>query len=165
MQAAGDFVAAAAELAAGMQHRHHRFERGAAGLGVLVHRDAAPAVGDDHPAVRLQGDVDAVAVAGHPLVDAVVDDLVDEVVQAAVVGAADVHAGAAAHGLQPLQHLDVGGVIRAVHGARAGKLINHALALVPTRFRLPPATGSAAADPLHQYRREQDRCRTVAAGA
>ena len=43
---------------------------------------------------------------------AVVDDLVDQVVEAALVGGADVHAGAAAHRLQPFQHLDIaGGVV------------------------------------------------------
>ena len=56
----------------------------------------------------LISDVDAVAEAGHRLVDGVVDDLVDEVVQAALVGAADVHAGAAADGLEALEDLDIG---------------------------------------------------------
>ena len=56
-------------------------------------------------------DGDAVAEAGHGLVDAVIDDLINQVVQAALVGRADVHAGALAHGLQPFQHLDIGGGI------------------------------------------------------
>ena len=42
---------------------------------------------------------------------AVVEDLGGEVVQRALVGAADVHAGAAADGLEPFEHLDRGGVI------------------------------------------------------
>ena len=49
----------------------------------------------------------SVAWPGERLVDAVVDDLVDHVVQArAVVGVADVHAGTLADGLQPLENLD-----------------------------------------------------------
>ena len=62
-------------------------------------------------AVGLDDDVDAVAEAGHRLVDGVVDDLVDEVVQAALVGRADVHTGAAADGLQPFEDLDIGGCV------------------------------------------------------
>ena len=46
-----------------------------------------------------------VAVAGHGLVDGVVDDLPDEVVEAARAGGADVHAGALADGLEALEDL------------------------------------------------------------
>jgi hypothetical protein len=46
-------------------------------------------------------------MTGQRLVDAVVHDLVDHVVQArAVIGVADVHAGALAHRLQALENLD-----------------------------------------------------------
>ena len=44
---------------------------------------------------------------GHRLVDRVVDDFVDEVVEAARPGVADEHAGALADGLQALEDLDV----------------------------------------------------------
>ena len=50
---------------------------------------------------------DGGGVTGQRLVDAVVDDLVHHVVQArAVVGVADIHAGALADSLQPLENLD-----------------------------------------------------------
>ena len=66
----------------------------------------------------LQDHLDAVAIAGQRLVDGVVDDLVDHVVQAgAVVGVADIHAGALAHGIEAAQHLDrIGVVVLAVVG-------------------------------------------------
>ena len=48
-----------------------------------------------------------VGVAGQRFVDRVVDDLVDEVVQAALGRRADVHAGAFANRLEPLEHLDL----------------------------------------------------------
>ena len=53
--------------------------------------------------------LDPGGVAGHGLVHAVVDHLGEQVVQRLLVGAADVHAGPAPHGLQAFQHLDVGG--------------------------------------------------------
>ena len=66
-----------------------------------------PVVDDAAAAVGQQGDVDAVAVAGHRLVDGVVDDLPDEVVQAVETGRADVHAGPFADRLEALQDREV----------------------------------------------------------
>ena len=45
---------------------------------------------------------DAVAVPGHRLVDRVVDDLVDQVMETALVGAPDVHPGSSSDRLQAL---------------------------------------------------------------
>src|SRR5262249_12162952 len=51
------------------------------------------------------------------LVDGVVDDLPEEVVEARLVDPADVHAGAAANGLEALEYCDRFGVIgRRGHG-------------------------------------------------
>ena len=52
-----------------------------------------------------------VAVAGEGLVDRVVDDLVDEVVEAARAGGTDVHAGPLADRLEALKDLDILGVV------------------------------------------------------
>ena len=79
-----------------------------------VDRDAAAVVDHAHAAVGQQRDLDVVAVAGQGLVDGVVDDLVHQVVQAALAGGADVHAGALADGLETLEHRDRAGVVAAV---------------------------------------------------
>ena len=118
MQAAGDLVAAAvAELAAGVQHGQHDLGGGALLLLVHVDGDAAAVVGDRDAVVRVQHDLDRVAVAGERLVDGVVDDLVDQVVEAALAGRADVHAGSLADRLEAFEDGDVGGLV-----ARAGPL-------------------------------------------
>ena len=78
---------------------------------VRVDRDAAAVVDDPAAAVGQQGDVDAGAVAGHGLVDGVVDDLPDEVVQAGRTGGADVHAGPLADRIEALEDLDIGRTI------------------------------------------------------
>jgi hypothetical protein len=67
----------------------------------------------------VDGHRDLGAVARQRLVDGVVDDLVDEVVQPAHAGGADVHAGPLADGLQPLQDGDVLGVVAALVRTRA----------------------------------------------
>ena len=46
---------------------------------------------------------------GQRLVHGIVDHFGEQVMQRLLVGAADIHAGPPAHGLQALQHLDIGG--------------------------------------------------------
>ena len=72
-----------------------------------VGRNAAAIVAHGAGAVGIERDDDFLGKAGKRFVDGVVDDLVDHVMQArAVVGVADIHAGAFAHGIEPLEHLD-----------------------------------------------------------
>ena len=90
VQAAGDLIAAAAEFAARMQDRIDDLERGAAGLGLNVHGDAAAVIGDGDgvAGVDRHGDVGAVAREG-------------------LVDGADIHARTFPDGLQPLKDLDL----------------------------------------------------------
>ena len=107
MQAAGDLVALAAELAAGVQDGIHHRHRGDTHFGMDAHGDTAAVIGhaDDVPLQDLG--LDMGAVAGQRLVDGVIHDLVHQVVQTARPGGADIHARALADGFQPLQHLDL----------------------------------------------------------
>ena len=102
-----DGVAAAAELAAGVQDRHDDLDGGLVFGGVFIDRDASTVVDDLDAAVFLDRDLDVVGVAGQGLVDGVVDDLVHQVVQAAFAGGSDVHARALADGFQALEDGDV----------------------------------------------------------
>jgi hypothetical protein len=83
-------------------------------LGHRVDRDAAAVVRDGDRVVRMDDDLYLIGLAGERLVDGVVDDLVDQVVEAAGAGRADVHAGALADGLEALQDGDVLGGVGAV---------------------------------------------------
>ncbi len=112
MQTAGDLVTTAAELTAGMQDRHDHFGCRAAFFLVDVDRNAATVVGDGDAAIELQGHGDLGAVPGKRFVDRIVDDFEHHVVQAGtVIGIADVHAGALAHGIETFQNLDRAGVV------------------------------------------------------
>src|SRR5581483_12017885 len=113
VQAARDLVALAAELAAGMEGREHDLgRRDPRVLGVLVDGNAPAVV--DHPAAAVlqEGDLDPVGMAGHGLIDGVVDDLVDQVVEARGTGRSDVHPGAFPDRFQALEDRDVLGVVR-----------------------------------------------------
>jgi hypothetical protein len=120
VKAARDLVATAvAELAAGVQRRHHDLGRRALLLLVLLDGDAAAVIGDGDAVVRMQRDADLVAVAGDRLVNRVVDDLVDEVVQPSWAGRPDVHPGTQADGLEPLEDGDVLGAVPVARRAPA----------------------------------------------
>jgi hypothetical protein len=113
VEAAGHLVPAATELTTGVEDRVNDLEGVLAGR-VPADRHAATVVDDRDHVVLADGDVDLVGVAGHRLVDRVVDDFPDEVVQPAGIRRADVHARPSANGFEALEDLDAGrGVVRA----------------------------------------------------
>jgi hypothetical protein len=85
-----------------------------------VDRDAAAVVAHLDRAVGEQLELDAVGVVMDRLVHRVVEHLGDQVMERALVGAADIHAGALADRLEAFEDLDVLGGIggrRRVGGA------------------------------------------------
>ena len=107
VQAARGLIGLAREFSARVQHRHDDFQRRLAGvLGVGVDRDAAPVVAHRQIPLGVQIDGDQLGVLGDGFVHRVVQHFGEQMVQGALVGAADVHAGALADGLKSLQHLD-----------------------------------------------------------
>ena len=82
-----------------------------------IDRNAAAIVGDGQEPVGVQFHFDEGGVAGQRLVHRVVDDFGEQMMQRLLVGAADIHAGPAAHRLKALQHLDIA---RGVAGLGAG---------------------------------------------
>ena len=103
VQAPGHLVGAVIELPARVQHRHDDFGGRAPLLGMDIHRNAASVIRDGHRFIGMDGDHDAVAVAGQGLVDRVVDDLKHHVVQPRpVIGVPDVHSGAFPHRIKTL---------------------------------------------------------------
>ena len=88
-----------------------------------INRHAAAIVRDREIAIRGERHIDPRGVAGHRLVHGIVQHFGEEVVQRLLVRAANIHAGAAAHGLQPLQHLDVGSGIALLAARFGGRLL------------------------------------------
>ncbi len=109
VQAARGLVDLGVEFAAGMQRAHDDFERGLfREFRMGVDGDAAAIVGHGEEAVGGQFDLDEGRMARQRLVHGIVDHLGEQMMQRLFVGAADIHAGPAAHRLQAFQHLDVG---------------------------------------------------------
>jgi hypothetical protein len=92
VEAAGDLVALAAELPAGVELRQDDGHGGQALVRHHVDRDARAVVADGHRVVGMERHLDEVGAAGEGLVDRVVDNLVDEVMEASRARGADVHA-------------------------------------------------------------------------
>ena len=67
------------------------------------YRDATAIIDDLDAAILQQLDGNLIGVAGHGLIDGVINDLPNEVVQAARTGRTNVHAGALTDGLEALQ--------------------------------------------------------------
>ena len=87
-----------------MELGHDDLGRRHAFLVMDIDRDAAAIVADGARAVGIERHRYGIAVAGQRLVDRIVDDLVDHVMQAgAVIGVADIHAGALAHRVEAAQ--------------------------------------------------------------
>ena len=128
VQAGGDGVGVVVELAARVQHGEDHLGRGALFGGMHLGGDAAPVVADGDRLVGVDRHLDARAVTSQGLVDRVVDHLPHELVQAGVVGRADIHAGALADGLQAFEHGDVGGAVIGVStwGRRRARFIGGA---------------------------------------
>ena len=104
-----DLVARVVELAAGVQHGHHDLGRAHSPWSCMMPTGMPRPLSSTvtEPSKWMVTSI-SVQCPAEVLVDGVVDGLPDQVVQTrAVVHVADVHAGALAHGLEPLENGDV----------------------------------------------------------
>ena len=101
-------IALVVEFSAGVQARENQLDAADLFLRVDVDRHAAAVVLDLAGAVLVQRDIDVVAMAIDGFIDAVVDDLVREMIRPRGVG---IHARPPANRVQAAQYLDVGGRI------------------------------------------------------
>ena len=107
MQTAGDLIAAAAELAAGVEHRVNDLQSGPSGLGLDVHGDTTTIVSDGDGVAGVDGDGDMLTIARQGFIDGVVHDLIDQMMKTAGGGGADIHTRPLAHRFQTLQNLNL----------------------------------------------------------
>ena len=86
VQAAGETVGLVVELAARMESREDQFDAAYFFLRVYVDRHAAAVVDHANGPILVKGHVDLLAVSGDGFIDAVVDDLVRQVIGPRGVG-------------------------------------------------------------------------------
>src|SRR5262245_57398500 len=94
-----------------MEYGQHDFSRRFS-TRVTIDRDTAAVVNDGDRSVDVNRDVYLIAETRESFVDRVVDDFIDEMMQASRTRRADVHGWTLPHGLEPLENLDlVGGIL------------------------------------------------------
>ena len=113
MKSAGEPVASLGELPAGVEPGEDELDAGDAFLGVDVDGHPAPVVDDRQRVVGVEDDDETGRLSDDGLIHAVVHDLLREMVRARGVG---IHARTLAHGVEPGQDLDRGGVVDRAHG-------------------------------------------------
>ena len=107
VETARDLVAVLVELPARMKLGHDDLGGRDAFGRVHVGRNAATVVPHRDRAVGMDPHADKVGVTGQRLVNAVVDDLIDHVMQArAIVRVANIHARSLSHGFQAFENLN-----------------------------------------------------------
>ncbi|MBA7715745.1 hypothetical protein ES703_124801 [subsurface metagenome] len=112
MKPAGDGIAPTTKLSPGVEHGHHRLQSRGAGYRVDLNGYPPAVIGDRHPTIIEYGHLHPIARSGHRLIDAVINDLLHQVMEPPLPGAPDIHPRAPAHRLHSAQHLDVfGGVL------------------------------------------------------
>ena len=89
-----------------------------------IDRDAAPVVAHREDIAGSQIHFDEARMAGDGLVHGVVEDLGREMVERALVGAADIHAGTPANGLKSLKNLDIFGRIGGLGRTGAEEIVH-----------------------------------------
>jgi len=117
MEAGAGLVGLIGEFATGMELGVDDLDGGQTGLFMNVDRDAAAIVFDGTGSVFMQRDGDFRAIAVRGFVDAVVDDLPNEMVKTATVCGADIHAGTLTNTFEFRQKFDV---VRGVIGLANG---------------------------------------------
>ena len=94
------------ELSTRPQFRKHHLHRRYSLFRMDADRNSPPIIHDRAAPIGIDLDQNAVAEPGPGFVDRIIDDFINQVVQPARRGVADVHARPLAHVLHPLQHLD-----------------------------------------------------------
>src|SRR5690606_6245014 len=152
VQAAAHLISLAVELPAGVELGHHHFQRRPAHLGVGVDGDAAAVVVDADAAVGAEDHVHLGTGAAQRFIDAVVEDLVDEVMKAARPGGTDVHPRTAPDSFESFEDLNLTGIVLALVGHLGHA--SHDLSPVSASQSAPgsPRTGCAGTHPQYNVR-------------
>ena len=123
MQTTRCLVSTFFKLATKFQNGHHSLKSADLAiqfLGQLLvpgHRNATPIILNRHTAIGVNGDGNRLGEISHRLIDGIVDNLVNEMMQSARSGVADVHARPFSHMLEVGQVLQIRiGVVRICGG-------------------------------------------------
>lgn len=138
MKPAGDRVAPPTKLTPGVEHGHHRLQGRGAGYWVDLNGYPPAVIGDRYPIILEYCHLHPIATAGHRLIDAVINDLIYQVMKPTLTGAPDIHSRAPPHRLHSAQHLDVLSGVFAVTILVLFYLIINSNGVLPSKKKVSP---------------------------
>ena len=107
VQTSGNFVGVLVELTTRVQHRQNDRSGTHPLCRVHVSRDTPSVVCDDTGTLFRKRDVDRVTIPRHRLIYRVVDNLINQVMQAAMARIADIHPRSFSDGFKSFEDLDI----------------------------------------------------------
>ena len=107
MQTAGHLIRTAAELAARMQHREDRLDRGLSGLGIDSRRHAAAIVFYRDDIILVYRHPDRVRIPSHCLINSVIDNFPYQMMKTFCRSTRNIHARTLSDSLQTIQNLNI----------------------------------------------------------
>lgn len=111
VESPGILVGSLAKFSPRVQVGQNQFNRGYLEFGMNIDWDAASVVSYGAGPICVESHLHGIAVAGQVLVDGVVQDLVDTVVESALIWVSDIHARTLANGLESLKFIDLRGIV------------------------------------------------------
>src|SRR6184192_3099555 len=111
MQAAGIFVCALTEFSASVEIGQHQFHRRHFPFRMNIDWNAAAVVAYRNAFIDVYRYFNLVAKSGQMFVDRIIDNFENHVMQAALIGIADVHARPLPNRFEPFEFIDLGGVV------------------------------------------------------
>ena len=114
VQAPRDLIHPVIELTACVQSGQHNLHRRLFLFFMHVYGNTPAVIGYGNTVVCVYHNIDIGTIARHCLINAIVSNLIDQVVQASCAGIADIHGGPLPHSLDTLEHLYLGSVVLCV---------------------------------------------------
>ena len=111
VETAGDFVGRVVEFTTGVENGEGDFAGGFLFDGMDIDRNTAAIIRHGDGVIDIDNDFDVAAVAGERFVNGIVDDFIDEMVEAAFMCVANIHGRAFADGFQAFQNGDLRGIV------------------------------------------------------
>jgi hypothetical protein len=112
VKSARNGVAAIAELSTRVENCEDNFERWFLFDWMDIYWNSAAVINYSHSTIGKKGDVDLGAISCKRFIDCVIDDFVNQVMQAPLAGGTDIHSRALTDRFEALQDGDCAGVIR-----------------------------------------------------
>jgi len=140
VETTGHLVGVRVELSSGVEFGHDDLGGGPLRFLVEIHRDTAPIVAHRHRLVRMDRDLDPIAVPGLRLVHRIVHHFPHHVVQAGdIIHISDVHARTFPNRLEALENLDI---------VRRVVLLGRRSGIPVLRHSISPRSATGVTDPF-----------------